>query len=212
MKNENTSYTCNRMVSEAVIHQYIDELSAGDATHEKEFYELCGILFGANYKYYRYRNNAAEVLTAYEELFQETMFRVWSGIKNYNRKYPFAYWFYMVSRRVCSRAFEKAGEKPVCISMYTPAGSEEGDGMLLDILAAEERSGDTMETLLVEDILKAMPENYRNAVFLKYVQGCTTKEAAERLHTSESACNNWIHRGTEKFKTLYEEENGYDRD
>lgn len=52
-------------------------------------------------------------------------------------------------------------------------------------------------------LLRKIPEPYKSAIFMRYVQGLSLGEIAEVMEESENAIAVRIHRGLEKLKKLY---------
>lgn len=61
-------------------------------------------------------------------------------------------------------------------------------------------TGDETESVL--DAVKALPENYRNAIYLHYYEGYTAKEIGKILDTKESTVLSWLSRGRAALKEM----------
>lgn len=54
--------------------------------------------------------------------------------------------------------------------------------------------------------LDMLPEHYRDVVRLKYFDGLTTREIAQRLEVPEGTVSSWLHRAIEKLRLELKEE------
>ena len=52
----------------------------------------------------------------------------------------------------------------------------------------------------VLDYVKALPENYRNAIYLHYFEGYTAQEIADILSSNQNTVLSWLKRGRELLK------------
>ncbi len=80
----------------------------------------------------------------------------------------------------------------LCHSLYRSTGRQaELDG---DIPAPE---GDDLKVI---DYVKALPENYRNAIYLHYYEGYSAGEIADILGSKQNTVLSWLRRGRELLK------------
>ncbi len=56
------------------------------------------------------------------------------------------------------------------------------------------------------DAVKALPENYRNAIYLHYYEGYTAKEIGKLLGAKQSTVLSWLSRGRQALKADLTEE------
>ena len=61
----------------------------------------------------------------------------------------------------------------------------------------------------VLDAVRALPDNYRDAIYLHYYEGYTFQEIGEILHISPSAVSMRLHRGRKKLQAILKED-GYE--
>lgn len=64
--------------------------------------------------------------------------------------------------------------------------------------AASYRSGEEQSYIL--EAVKALPENYRNAIYLHYYEGYTAKEIGKILDAKENTVLSWLSRGREALR------------
>ncbi|MBQ8575701.1 MAG: RNA polymerase sigma factor [Clostridia bacterium] len=60
------------------------------------------------------------------------------------------------------------------------------------------RSGE--EKTDIFEAVKALPENYRNTIYLHYYEGYTAKEISKILDTKENTVLSWLNRGREALR------------
>ncbi|MBX4192053.1 RNA polymerase sigma factor [Candidatus Parcubacteria bacterium] len=72
--------------------------------------------------------------------------------------------------------------------------------------------GNTLEAAMARldgaqalEMVKELPESYRDVLLFRYVEGLTPKEIAEYISESENVVSVRIHRGLKKLKSLLEE-------
>lgn len=65
---------------------------------------------------------------------------------------------------------------------------------------------DNHETYALLDIIKDLPFQYKNTLYLYYYEGMSIKEIAKIQNVKESTVNSWLYRGREKLKKLLEED------
>ncbi len=56
--------------------------------------------------------------------------------------------------------------------------------------------------------VKSIPDKYRDAIYLQYVEGLSVKEIAEISDESENNISVRIHRGLQKLRSIIREQNG----
>ena len=69
---------------------------------------------------------------------------------------------------------------------------------------------DQMEDGSVLDAVRALPENYRNAVYLHYYEGYSAPEIAGLLHRNVNTIYTWLGRAKALLRTALEEGGGED--
>ena len=58
----------------------------------------------------------------------------------------------------------------------------------------------------VLDAVKALPENYRNAIYLHYYEGYTTAEIGRMLKVPTNTVLSWLRRARAQLQTMLKEE------
>ena len=96
-----------------------------------------------------------------------------------------------ISRRGCcgwpSTAAGAAHQKDTELDENLPAPEQMEDGSVLDAV-------------------KALPENYRNAIYLHYYEGYTTAEIGRMLKVPTNTVLSWLRRARAQLQTMLKEE------
>ena len=59
-------------------------------------------------------------------------------------------------------------------------------------------------------LVRQLPPNYRDAIYLHYYEGYTAKEIAQILHTRPNTVLTWLRRGREALRGHMEGDGGYE--
>ena len=122
-----------------------------------------------------------------EDMVQETFLRWLSARPEFESEEHEKAWLLRVIINLCNNLVKKRGRR--------------GEIELLDIYPAktEEEQG------LIELVMK-LPPNHRDAVYLYYYEGYSTKEIARIMDTKEATVRSWMLRGREQLKGWLEDE------
>ena len=122
-----------------------------------------------------------------EDMVQETFLRWLSAHPEFESEEHEKAWLLRVIINLCNNLVKKRGRR--------------GETELLDIYPAqtEEEQG------LIELVMK-LPPNHRDAVYLYYYEGYSTKEIARIMDTKEATVRSWMLRGREQLKGWLEDE------
>lgn len=136
---------------------------------------------------YRMLNNAREA----EEAAQEAFIRVYTRIDSYNPKHKFSTWVLSITSNYCIDLIRKRRAILLSIDEPLPAHpslmSEKEAGPENQAVSAE------IETQ-VQELLQTLPEEYRQAVVLRYWYEYSYEEIAETMQTSVSAIKSRLFR------------------
>jgi len=104
------------------------------------------------------------------------------------------------------RRAEKHGGENVQVHAM-PAGLGDSAVMLLDLMAGDEKSpsrcaAGNEAVAAVRAALDALPEDYRQAVSLVYLQGLAVKDAAAMMNRTERAIHNLCHKAKAYLREL----------
>ena len=135
-----------------------------------------------------------------DDLTQETFIRAYQNLRRYDRSKKFFTWLYTIGINLIRNHLKKNVRD---ISHLAAAGSSleqqqingEGEG---DVL-----SDDRM--IRLEQVIRKLPVDLREAIILKFVQDLTFEEVANVTGDSVSAVKMRIDRGLEKIKQMMED-------
>lgn len=147
------------------------------------------------------RNNADA-----EDLVQETFLKAFKHFDSFQPGTNLLAWLYRIMNNTFINAYRKKTREPKTSTM-----DEIQDYQLAqDTSHPETRSAEAtaLDRLGTEDILAAMdalPQEYREAVYLADVEGFSYKEIAEILEIKQGTVMSRLHRGRKKLKELLQD-------
>jgi RNA polymerase sigma-70 factor (ECF subfamily) len=133
-----------------------------------------------------------------EDVMQDALLKTFRYVKRIRDPYAFRTWLYRTVRNAClMKRRRKSGEPQRVLSLDDVMPSDGGS-----IATTAAQPGRSPETLAVDAALRrrlnkalnALPASYRQIVFLREIEGLSTKEAANVLKTSESNIKMRLHR------------------
>lgn len=138
------------------------------------------------------------------EITQEAFMRTWEYVEKGNVVNEFRPFLYRTLKNLIIDEYRK--NKPQSLE-----GMVEGtEGGSVEALLPPDESN-TLEAAVGRfegaralEALKAIPDNYREVLILRYVEGLSPREIAESLDENENAVSVRIHRGLKKLKDLLE--------
>lgn len=126
---------------------------------------------------------------------QEAFIAAYRNLWRYSQAYSFRSWLYTIARNKAIDLMRKRKrESSVAIKenlVDSNPGPEE------TWLAKEESQG-------VQEILRELPENYRQALYLRYQQELSYEEISAVLNIPLSSVKNYLYRGKERLKKIME--------
>lgn len=139
------------------------------------------------------------------ELTQEAFLRTWDYIQKGEEVRELRPFLYRTLRHLIIDEYRK--KKSVSLEKM----AEAGDMPVEDFLPSDdtntlEAAVERMEGKRALEVLQKLPDPYREALTLRYVNGLSPKEIAEIVDESENAVSVRIHRGLKKLKDLFEHE------
>lgn len=136
---------------------------------------------------YRMLNNAREA----EEAAQEAFIRAYTRLDSYNPDHKFSTWMLSITSNYCIDLIRKRRALLLSIDEPLPAHpalqSEKGKGPEGQALATEREQ-------MVQELLQTLPEDYREAVILRYWYEMSYEEIAETMDTTVSAIKSRLFR------------------
>ncbi len=136
---------------------------------------------------YRMLNNSREA----EEAAQEAFIRVYTRIDSYNPKHKFSTWVLSITSNYCIDLIRK--RRAILLSIDEPLPSHPS-------LMSEKESSPESQALSgeredqVQHLLQTLPEDYRQAVVLRYWYEYSYEDIADVMQTSVSAIKSRLFR------------------
>ena len=137
-----------------------------------------------------------------DEVAQEVFLRAWRGLPRFQERARFSTWLYRIAFNEAKRRL--ARRRPPRIEP-----DAEGDDPVL-LLPESSRFGPEAQALdreferTLELALERLPQDWREAVMLRDVEGLSTKEAAEVVGVRQAAFKSRLHRGRMQLRALLE--------
>ena len=139
------------------------------------------------------------------EITQETFVRVWQYMERGGEVRELRPFLYRTLRNLIIDEYRKT--KSVSLEAMVDEESEGVEHLLPpDETNTLESAIDRFDGKRALERLQELPENYREVLILRYVDGLTPGEIAKQISESENAVSVRIHRGLKKLKDLLEPE------
>lgn len=136
---------------------------------------------------YRMLNNAREA----EEAAQEAFIRAWTRLESYKPEHKFSTWMLSITSNYCIDIIRKRRAQLLSIDEplpYHPAlASDRAAGPESQAVIGEQQE-------MVQALLATLPEEYRQAIVLRYWHEMSYTEIAETMATSVSAIKSRLFR------------------
>ena len=136
---------------------------------------------------YRMLNNSGEA----EEAAQEAFIRAYTRLESYNPEHKFSTWMLSITSNYCIDIIRKRRALLLSIDEPLPSHpalqSEKSKGPEAQMVTNEQQE-------MVQSLLQELPEDYRQAVVLRYWYEMTYEEIAEVMNTTVSAIKSRLFR------------------
>jgi RNA polymerase sigma-70 factor (ECF subfamily) len=136
---------------------------------------------------YRMLSNADEA----EQAAQEALSRAWTRLDSYNPQHKFSTWLLSITSNYCIDLIRKRRKQLLSIDGPLPPHpaltSEQASGPEAQAVEGEQQ-------LVVQSLLETLPEEYREAVVLRYWYDMSYDEIAVVMETSVSAIKSRLFR------------------
>ena len=136
---------------------------------------------------YRMLNNSGEA----EEAAQEAFIRAYTRLESYNPEHKFSTWMLSITSNYCIDLIRKRRALLLSIDEPLPAHpalqSEKSKGPESQMVTNEQQE-------MVQELLQELPEDYRQAVVLRYWYEMSYDEIAEVMNTTVSAIKSRLFR------------------
>jgi RNA polymerase sigma-70 factor (ECF subfamily) len=135
---------------------------------------------------------------AAEDAAQDVFVRLWRALPGYNGSAALSTWIYAITRNTCISLLRKRRPQ---VSLDEPLfGDEDGEG--LQIAAPEQ---DDSAVASVEKLLDRLPERYRQAVTLFYMEDKSYDQTAAALALPLGTVKALLHRARKRLIDLTQE-------
>lgn len=132
-----------------------------------------------------------------EDITQDILLRVWKALPGYAAQASLSTWIYAISRNACLSELRK---KRPTVSM--DGGEDEYDAEVAALAAPE---ADDSATVSVSQLLDQLPERYRQAVTLFYMEDKSYEQTAESLGLPLGTVKALLHRARKRLIELTRE-------
>ncbi|MEX2120585.1 MAG: RNA polymerase sigma factor SigZ [Pirellulales bacterium] len=130
-----------------------------------------------------------------DDLLQETFVRIHRNIERLNESDRLAAWVYQIARNVVHDHYRKAAPNTVALA--------DSDSVSGDEAASGQLRGQAGQWL--DELIRELPDKYRQAVQLCEIEGRTQQQVAERLGLSLSGAKSRIQRGRAMLKSVLDQ-------
>ena len=135
---------------------------------------------------------------AAEDMTQEIFIRVWKGLAGYTGAASLSTWIYTIGRNACLTELKRRASSPkVC-----------AEASVLERAAAAQVPGPDEGTIDVRALLGRLPERYRRAMTLYYLEEKSYQEVAEMLGIPLGTVKTFLHRAKKELVEIIERREG----
>ena len=179
---------------EKLVQQVLDGNREAFATlisrYERQIYGLA----------YRLTNNKHEA----QDLGQEAFIKIYQSLDKYDPERPFFSWMYKVASNQCYSILRKKRDQETPLESvieFMPQEEEEASSPERFVLNKENQEG-------IREALAELPEKYRWALVLRFMEDMSYQDIADAMELSLSAVESRIHRGKKLLLKSYLEKRG----
>jgi RNA polymerase sigma-70 factor (ECF subfamily) len=137
--------------------------------------------------------------TAAEDAAQDVFLRLWKALPGYNGSAALSTWIYAITRNTCVSLLRKRRPQ---ISLDEPLFADDENGGGLQLAAPEQ---DDSAVASVEKLLAYLPERYRQAVILFYMEDKSYEQTAAALELPIGTVKALLHRARKRLIELTRE-------
>jgi RNA polymerase sigma-70 factor (ECF subfamily) len=128
-----------------------------------------------------------------QDVLQETLLSIATHVNDFERRSAFSSWVFTLARNACIK--RRRGRKN-----KAHLGQETIDAQTADGPSPEQRAAENELGRALTRALDDLPDDYREAIALRDVEGLTAAEAAEAIGISVDALKSRLHRGREALR------------
>jgi RNA polymerase sigma-70 factor (ECF subfamily) len=138
------------------------------------------------------------------DITQETFMRVWNYLQKGNAVKDLRAFLYQTLNNLIIDEYRKKKTASLDALLEDETTSEGSfDDLVID--GALEEAATRFDAEALMELLSVLPEQYRNMVTLRYIDGFSPKEIAKLVGESENVVSVRLHRSMRKLKTAFEE-------
>lgn len=137
---------------------------------------------------------------AAEDAAQDVFVRLWRALPGYNGSAALSTWIYAITRNTCISLLRKRRPQ---VSLDEPLFGDDDDGGGLQLAAPEQ---DDSAVASVEKLLDRLPERYRQAVVLFYMEDKSYEQTAAALQLPLGTVKALLHRARKRLIELTRED------
>jgi len=179
---------------------FLDSFWKGNDRSQSLFDDLTDFYRNHHSIVYAYFIKVTGSVTDSEELTQETFFQALKSIHRFQGKCSLKTWLLQIARNVYRKKVRTwARDKSVFISEDVELCGDE-------TLNPQRISQQKQARNEIHIILRQMPEDYRDVLILKEIEGLSHAEIAQILGKTPQTTKVLLHRAKQKFKDLYQNE------
>ncbi len=174
-----------------------EDLVARCAAGDRAAFDLLVDRHGA--ALYRFARRRCGAGASAEDALQEGLLAAWRGAGTFRGEASARTWLFQVVLHACQRvARRRSGEPAIHDDVEAAAALPSGEP------AADARVGARQVTAALEQALAALPEEFREVLLLRDVEGLSGEEAALVLGIGLAAMKSRLHRGRLELKERVE--------
>ncbi|MEW6735915.1 MAG: sigma-70 family RNA polymerase sigma factor [Acidobacteriota bacterium] len=150
---------------------------------------------------YRMVGNVTEA----EDLSQEIFLRIYQNLSRYDRSLPLAPWIYRIA---CNQTLNRLKRRALATtSLHIIIDGEESERPIADSREDPEQAMITRSREeRLQQALLTLPENYRLAFTLKYLEDLTAEEIGEIMQVPRNTIKTWLFRAREALRSRLTDE------
>jgi len=135
-----------------------------------------------------------------EDLLQDTLIKVWKGIKNYNEQQKFSSWLFTIAHNVAIDTLRTKKLRNIASSINDEVERTSGITPHSELVAVETR-------LALGKVVEALPENQKQVFLLRQHSGMPFKEIALVLNQPLNTVLSQMHYAVKKLRESLREGN-----
>jgi RNA polymerase sigma-70 factor (ECF subfamily) len=136
--------------------------------------------------------------TQAEDVAQDVLVKIWKGLPGYHGGASLSTWIYAITRNTCLTELKRR-DRHSTVSLQEPE-MEAAAGSMAALQSADPEPGAEMD---VESLLAKLPDNYRRAITLFYLEQKSYEEAALMLGVPLGTVKTLIFRGKKELLRIH---------